>query len=228
MGDNIKNKVLFVLIACEESQVECKAFRQLGHIAFSCDIQKCKKSANPDWHIYGDCSPYLLGSTKFITQSGINCCVPRWDLIIAHPPCTYLCKVGSIWLYKNPDKFVYYNNSWLHINGERFAKLLQARQFFFLCLNAKAKYVAVENPLPMRLAGLPAASTFACPSWFGSKYTKKTLYWLKNLPGLFASNIVVTKKSFVHFSRGKYRSRTFEGLAEAIAFQWSDFIINDQ
>lgn len=91
-------RVLNVLIACEESQAECQAFRALGHRAFSCDIQPCRPGANPDWHIQDDVTPLLQGQIHFVSQSGISCTVDRWDLIIAHPPCTYLCKVGSPWM----------------------------------------------------------------------------------------------------------------------------------
>lgn len=85
-------RCLNVLIACEESQAECSAFRALGHRAFSCDIQKCRKSGNPYWHIQGDVTPYLEGETTFKVQAGVIVKLTHWDLIIAHPPCTYLCK----------------------------------------------------------------------------------------------------------------------------------------
>jgi len=219
---------LFVLVACEESQAECRAFRNLGHIAFSCDLQKCRKSANPDWHICGDVSPFLQGETHFVTQSGCTVDVPGWDIIIAHPPCTYLCKVGSIHLYKNPDYEIFVNGQAVQVNAYRYAQMLMARDFFFRCLNASAKYVAVENPCPMALAQLPKADTFACPSWFGYKYTKKTYYWLKNLPPIFAEFINPNTKSLVHCTRGKYRSRTFQGLADALALQWCEFVQIDK
>lgn len=224
---------LFVLIACEESQAECKAFRDLGHIAFSCDIQKCLKKGNPDWHICDDVTPYLQGKTKFVTQSGEQLSVPHWDLIIAHPPCTYLCKVSSVQLVRHdhdvcPGEGWFWSlehNAWLNL--DRLKNLKKARDFFYLCLNAKAKYVAVENPLPMALAQLPKPSTFACPSWFGVKYTKKTLYWLRNLPPLVAEHLYPNPKQYIRSSRGKYRSRTFPELAKALATQWSEFIINE-
>lgn len=205
---------LFVLIACEESQAECSAFRAIGHEAYSCDIQECRKSGHPEWHICADVRPYLHGCTSFITQAGVPVKVPRWDLIIAHPPCTYLCKLSSVVLVKNgvPDP-------------ERLSKMYAAREFFFECLGAQAKYVAVENPLPMRRAQLPQPSCYACPSWYGDKYTKKTLYWLKNLPPLMAEYECANTKSFVYYSRGKYRSRTSKYLADAIARQWSDYIV---
>lgn len=222
-----KFEKLFVLIACEESQAECTAFRQLGHIAFSCDLQECRKKGHPEWHIVGDVTPYLQGKCEFITQAKQYNVVPRWDLIIAHPPCTYLCKVGSPHLYKNADYRIRWKGSWLNVNANRLFKLKEARSFFKKCLDAKVKYLAVENPCPMKLAQLPPASFFACPSWYGYKYTKKTYYWVRNLPPLMPTYINPNATCLVKSTRGKYRSRTPQCLANAIAEQWSNFILND-
>lgn len=207
---------LYVLIACEESQAECKAFRELGHVAYSCDIQPCRPTGNPHWHIKGDVTPYLQGVTRFVTQDGALQSVPRFDIIIAHPPCTYLCKVSSVHMVINGI-----------VQKERYRKMLAARDFFFTCLNAKAPYVAVENPIPMRRTQLPKPSCFLHPSWFGVKYTKKTLYWLKNLPPIMAQLDFPNPKEFVRASRGKYRSRTFPEVARAIAGQWSSYILDE-
>lgn len=220
-------KKLYVLIACEESQAECKAFRELGHIAYSCDLQECKKKGNPAWHIHDDALTYLAGNTRFVTQDGKKHWVPRWDLIIAHPPCTYLCKVGSMHLYKNRNAYIDIYGVQLHVNSERWENMQKARRFFMKCLNAEARFVAVENPIPMRLANLPRPSTYADPSWFGVKYTKKTCYWLRNLPPLMAEIEHYKPKCFVRASRGKYRSRTFPQLAKAIARQWSAYILDE-
>lgn len=216
-----------VLIACEESQAECLAFRELGCNAYSCDIQPCRKSGKPQFHIQGDVTPYLRGKTTFQTMDGHRHKLKCWHLIIAHPPCTYLCKVGSLHLYKNPNVYVNVNGRDIFVNLDRYRKMVEAHNFFYTCLEAKAPYVAVENPIPMKLANLPKPTCFACPSWFGVKYTKKTLYWLKNLPSLFAECIYPNPKEFVRSSRGKYRSRTFPQLAQAIARQWTEYIIND-
>lgn len=217
---NMKRK-LYVLIACEESQAECKAFRELGHIAYSCDIQQCKKGSYPEFHINADVTPLLNGRKHFNTQDGKKHRVPRWDLIIAHPPCTYLCKVSSYWIHHTAKGVA-------GLNEERLKKMQEAREFFMQCLQAKAPYVAVENPMPMRRAKLPTASCYLQPSWFGVKYTKKTLYWLKNLPPILPEIIHPSPKSFVKASRGKYRSRTFPQVAKAIAKQWSEYILNDR
>ena len=208
---------LNVLIACEESQAECKAFRDLGHNAYSCDIKPCKKDGNPYWHIYGDVRGLLSGDTAFLTQAGFIRCVPGWDLIIAHPPCTYLCKVSSVHIVKKGV-----------VQLDRFQKMKEARQFFFDCLNTNAAhYVAVENPLPMARAQLPQPSFFIQPSWFGVKYTKKTLYWTKNLPPILPEIEYPNPRQFIRASRGHYRSRTFPQVAVAIAKQWSDFILDE-
>lgn len=221
-------KTLNVLIACEESQAECIAFRDFGCNAYSCDIQPCRKGGYPGWHIHGDCTPYLQGQTKFRTQDGKRHSVKQWDLIICHPPCTYLCKVGSLWLYHNPDGTKMINGKFTEVNTQRYQQMLDAREFFYKCLNAKADYVAVENPIPMRAANLPRPNCYADPSWFGVKCTKKTLYWLKNLPPILPQIINPNTKCFVRSSRGKYRSRTFPQLAEALATQWTKHILDER
>lgn len=223
----MKRRKLYVLIACEESQAECRAFRELGHVAFSCDIQACRKSGNPDWHIHSDVTPYLNGKTSFTTQSGKRCTVRQWDLIIAHPPCTYICKLSSCQLYKEPTTACYVNGETIIANWDRAQALLKGREFFLKCLDAKAPYLAVENPIPMALAKLPRPTCFADPSWYGVKYTKKTCYWLRNLPPLMAGYQHSNPKSYVNASRGKYRSRTFPAMAKAIAEQWSQYILDD-
>lgn len=205
-------KHLNVLIACEESQAECDAFRKLGHNAFSCDLQKCRRGGHPEWHIRGDVSPFLQGTTQFRTMDGRHHHLSRWHLIIAHPPCTYLCKVSSVQLVKGGV-----------IDPDRLEKMMQAREFFYRCLQADAPFVAVENPLPMARANLPKPSCFIQPFWFGEPYSKKTLYWTKGLPPLMADAQAVDTKQFCHSSRGKYRSRTFPKVADAIARQWGNW-----
>lgn len=207
-------RILNVLIACEESQAECKAFRELGHNAFSCDLQPARYEDS--WHIMGDVTPLLRGETSFIKQNGVHESVPSWDLIIAHPPCTYLCRLSSVQMVHHGV-----------VDPDRYEKMLAGRAFFLECLNAQAPFVAVENPVPMKRAQLPPPTTFACPSWFGVKYTKKTLYWLKNLPPIMPQIFHAHPKCYVQSSRGKYRSRTFPAMAEAIAEQWSSYILDN-
>lgn len=205
-----------VLVACEESQAECEAFRLRGFNAFSCDIQPCRPKGHPEWHIQGDVTPYLHGTTIFTTMDGATHEVKEWHLILAHPPCTYLCKCGSIWMVHNGV-----------VDKERYAQMMQARAFFLECLNAKARYVAVENPQPMARAQLPRADCYVQPYWYGEKYSKKTLYWLRNLPPIMAGSVNPIFKCFVTASRGKYRSRTFRSVANALAHQWGDFIFDE-
>ena len=209
-------RVLNILIACEESQAECKAWRELGHNAYSCDIQPCKRDGRPEWHIWGDVTELLQGRCRFQTMDGKLHRLAKWDLVIAHPPCTYLCKISSVHMV---IKGV--------VQEARYKKMLEGREFFFRCLNAQADYVAVENPLPMARAHLPKPSCYADPSWFGVKYTKKTLYWLKNLPPIMAEMVYSSPKQYVHSSRGKYRSRTFPAMAMGIAKQWERYILDD-
>ena len=203
-----------VLIACEESQAECMAFRERGFNAFSCDIQSCRPGAQPKWHIVGDVTPLLRGELNFKPQAGTLHSVRQWHLIIAHPPCTYLCKSGAVRMVINGV-----------VQQSRFEKMVKAREFFFECLGANAPFVAVENPLPMRRAELPKPSCYIQPYWYGVKYSKKTLYWLKNLPPLMPEITNPIFKQYVRSSRGKYRSRTFAQVAKAIAKQWGDYII---
>lgn len=210
----MKFRRLNVLIACEESQAVCNAFRALGHRAFSCDLQPVRKGTPLKTHVVCDVHKLFKLSCRFYTQDKQRHYVAHWDLIIAHPPCTYLCKASSVHMV---------------IDGvlqiERYRKMLDARQFFFDCLNAPAKYLAVVNPLPMARAQLPPPSTYISPHWFGVKYTKKTLLWLKNLPPLMPTVTHPHPKEFVRSTRGKYRSRTFPQVAEAMASQWSTFIL---
>jgi len=210
----MKPSQINVLIACEESQAECIAFRALGFNAYSCDIQKARY--NPKHHIMGDVTPYLNGRAWFKTQDGHRHHLSKWHLIIAHPPCTYLCKVSSVQLWKNGE-----------IDPIRLHQMKLAADFFRRCLQAKADYVAVENPLPMKRADLPKPSCFIQPSWYGVKYTKKTLYWLRNLPPLLPTLIYPNPKQFVRASSGKYRSRTFPQVAQAMAEQWGKYILDE-
>ena len=219
-------RALNVLIACEESQTECLAFLRYGANAYSCDLQKARY--RPDRHILGDVRPLLHSGVQFTTEDGQSHHVHKWDLIVAHPPCTYLCKVGSPWLYVNPNRLVTIYNRLVMVNWQRWQAMKDARKFFYECLQADADYLAVENPIPMAVALLPKPSTFIQPSWFGVKYTKKTLYWLRNLPPLMPELEHPNPREFTRASRGKYRSRTFPQVADAMARQWLDYIINEK
>lgn len=213
MENKKPSRILNVLVACEESQRVTTEFRLLGHRAFSGDLQPCG-GGHPEWHIQGDVLNLFVAHPSFCTASGSRHSFKKWDLIIAHPPCTYLCKVSSPRMVVNG-----------HLQKDRYEKMLAGRAFFLKCLAAPAKFVAVENPLPMARAQLPKPTTFIQPFWFGSKWSKKTLLWLKNLPPLMPTIINPNIKQLVHCSRGKYRSRTDRYVAQAMAVQWSEYII---
>lgn len=209
-------RVLKILIACEESQAETMAFRALGHRAFSCDLQPARHGTPKAYHVIADVRSLFAKNVHFITGDGRAHQVCQWDLIVSHPPCTYICKMGSVWMVKNGI-----------LQRDRYEKMKDAVRFFYQCFNAPARFVAVENPLPMARAGLPPPSCYIQPSWFGVKYTKKTLYWLRNLPPLLPTIVHPNPKEYVRASRGKYRSRTFPQVAKAMAAQWSDYILDE-
>lgn len=203
----------YVLVVCEFSQRVTESFRNLGAAAFSCDLIAVKNKQHPEWHIVDDATKFLDGCKTFRTQDGHLHKVPGWNLIICHPPCTYLCKLSSVQLWKG-KRFVW----------ERWRNALLARRFFYKCLGAPAKCVCVENPLPMARVKLPHPTTYVQPWEHGDPRTKKTLLWLKNLPPLLPTKIVIPKKQLVHSSRGKYRSITSVGIARAMANQWYNII----
>lgn len=213
-----------ILVACEESQAVCIEFRKLGHNAFSCDIQECS-GGHQEWHICGDCLPLLNGNCAFETMDREKHCIDgRWDMIIAHPPCTYLSNCGARFLYPKGK-----------LNEERYKKGLYAKEFFMKCLNADCDKICVENPIPSKIYNLPKCSQIIHPYMFGHPYTKRTCLWLKGLPILMATDIVVPEKtwcpSFTSRFKGtdknkgvqhtaKGRSKTFSGIAKAMATQW--------
>lgn len=157
-----------VLVACEESQEVCKAFRALGHTAYSCDIQRCS-GGHPEWHIYGDALKVMNGFTLFGTQDDtihddvLNC---GWDLIIAHPPCTYMSNAGACRMYPQKGK----------IDPKRFEKAMEAKAFFMAFYNSDCPRIAIENPVPMRVVGLPEKTQAIQPYQFGHPYTKKHIF----------------------------------------------------
>ena len=218
-----------VLVACEESQRVCKAFREKGHNAFSCDIQECS-GGHPEWHIKGDVLPIINGyktpTDIFITQDGFTHCVPKkWDLIIAHPPCTYLTGAGACNIPKHP---------------ERIPLGFEAAKFFLKILNADCDKIVIENPPPMKRFNLPKYSQLVRPYMFGEINNKPICLWLKGVEELKPTNIVEKDKDivrWVHKATGqkkscskwyntntsqhsKHRSKTFEGVAKAMADQW--------
>ena len=208
-----------VLIACEESQRVCIAFRELGHEAYSCDVQDCS-GGHPEWHIKDDALKYINGRCSFITCDGkAHEISGKWDLLIAHPPCTYLSNAGACRLYPKKGQ----------LNQERYQKGLEAKEFFMAIYNADCEKICVENPIPSKVYGLPPYSQTVQPYEYGHPFKKKTCFWLKNLPLLQPTDIVDVRESTKiagnWFNKGgkdrqKNRAKTFSGIARAMAEQW--------
>lgn len=184
-----------VLVACEYSGRVRDAFRRNGHDAISCDLLPTEVEGP---HYQGDCLD--------LAYSG------DFDLMVAHPSCTYLANSGVRWLEGNDD---------------RWEKMISARDFFNKLWTAPIEHIAVENPIPHQHAGLPIYTQIIHPWQYGHGETKATCLWLKNLPLLYPTNIVAGREQRVHLmppsqDRWKERSRTYEGIADAMGDQWSE------
>lgn len=207
-----------VLICCEESQTSTIEFRKLGYNAFSCDIQDCS-GGFPEWHIKGDCIPLINGLCSFFTCDGeLHHIYDRWDLIIAHPPCTFLTKASACRMYKSPGC----------IDADRFNSALAAKAFFMKIFNANSAHICIENPVPLRIVGLPDYSQMIQPYMFGEPYSKKTYLWTKGLPFLKPTNILTDYVSYISVcsSSAKVRSKSFVGIAKAFASQYSAAVLS--
>ena len=222
-----------VLVACEESQEVCKAFRSRGHEAFSCDIQECS-GGHPEWHIQGDCLPLLNGNCTFQTADGVTYILPdRWDLIVAHPPCTYLTVTGNRWF--NVEK---YGEKAVQRERER----MKAIEFFMQFVEADCDKIAIENPVGIISTVYRKPDQIIQPYEYGHHARKKTCLWLKGLSKLKPTNIVDPGEimeggysvgahadgrdesgKWLRYSDpavAKLRSKTFPGIARAMAEQW--------
>ena len=194
------NNIMKILVACEFSQIVTKAFREKGHEAYSCDIEPTE--GNPEWHIHDDVLNHLNDG---------------WDMMIAHPPCTYLCRHRSRWNTTEDKK-----------------QQIKAKEFFLKFYNADIKKICIENPVPLKKILLPKYNQIIQPWQFGHDYSKKTCLWLKNLSLLKSTKIVeltyyITPKG-KKYTKGWYftprnwkaRSITFTGIADAMAEQWGN------
>ncbi len=217
-----------VLVACEESQSVCVEFRRLGHEAYSCDIEPCS-GGHKEWHIQNDVLPFLNGNCEFRTADGtVHRIDGSWDMIIAFPPCTYMTKAGAVRM-RVKGKIVW----------ERYKKAMEAKSFFMMFYNAECPRIAIENPTPMGIVGLPTYDQAIQPYDFGHPYSKRTCLWLKGLPPLFATEIIMDYEPYVNGGckdvHGNYRlfqgrkerdkkirSKTFPGIAKAMAEQWGN------
>ena len=200
---------MYVLVACEESQRVCIAFREKGHIAFSCDFLPCS-GGHPEWHIQGDVCPILDGHIYFWTQDGVVHDLPQsWDMIIAFPPCTHLAVSGARYFeQKRKD-----------------GRQKQGIDFFMNFTKADCDKIAIENPIGIMSTHYRKPDQIIHPWMFGHGETKATCLWLKNLPMLEPTNIVDGREQRVWRmspgpERAKERSKTFEGIAKAMAFYW--------
>ena len=192
-----------ILVACEESQRVCIELRKLGHEAYSCDILPCS-GGHPEWHLQQDVRPLLN---------------EKWDMIIAFPPCTYLSNAGARHLFPGGK-----------LNEERYKKGLLAKELFMSIYNADCPKIAIENPTPSKIYELPEKTQVIQPWQFGHPYSKRTQLWLKGLPKLIPTNIVEVesscRKAGNWFNKGGKdrqinRSKTFPGIAKAMADQWT-------
>jgi hypothetical protein len=220
-----------ILIACEESQAITKEFRALGYEAFSCDLLPCS-GGHPEWHIQGDVF-------KIINDG--------WDLMIAHPPCTFLSASGSGWLYHPDDKNLPTQARRPHPKyPNRIQDRDEAVEFVKRIYESDIPYIAIENPIGMLSSQWRKPDQIVQPWMFGDEANKATCFWLKGLPLLMPTD-VVGKGEFFEWVDGKsgklkrqpmwyykalseaktpeqrrtLRSKTFQGMAKAIANQWS-------
>ena len=211
-----------VLIACEESQTVCKAFRARGHEAYSCDIQE-PSGGHPEWHILGDALKAIQGG-QATTMDGQTHDVGRWDLMIAHPPCTKTSNAGARWLYRGGK-----------LDLERYYQGLCGKALFLELWAAQIERVVIENPRPSKIFGFPEPTQVIQPWQFGDPYTKETLLWERGVPQLEPANIVESiatwcpsskkdKRGHGMFTtdRAKNRAKTFPGIAAAMAEQWGN------
>lgn len=219
-----------VLIACEESQTVCKAFRALGHEAFSCDLLPCS-GGHPEWHYQQDVFEVI---DKY-----------SWDLMIAHPPCTFLSVSGAQWYYHPEDKELPKDQRRPHPKYPTRAKDRDdAVEFFLKLANANVPRIAIENPVGVISSLWKKPEQIIQPYHFGDEATKTTCLWLVNLPLLKHTNVVGKGERTV-FASGKshpkwyadalakaktkaerqtLRSKTFQGIADAMAMQWGGIL----
>lgn len=214
-----------VLVACEESQRVCIAFRKHGCEAYSCDIQE-PSGGHPEWHILGDALKAIEGG-KITTMDGKTHYIGRWDLLIAHPPCIYLTLAGNKWFKPEfAERF-----------PDRQKQRKEAVEFFMSFANADCDRIAIENPAGIMSSQWRKPDQYIEPYMFGDPEKKKTGLWLKGVPLLKPTNIVdpviihcksganeprwhIETMNLPKEERSRIRSQTFIGIAEAMAEQW--------
>lgn len=232
-----------VLISCEESQTICKAFRKLGHQAYSNDLLWCS-GGHPEWHIIGDTLEVMNGGV-FLTEAGTLIDIHEWDLMISHPPCTYLSSSGVQWLSHPDDKELPFEERRPHPKyPTRRQDMLDSVEFVKALYEAPIDHIAIENPIGLLSSKWRKPDQIIQPWMFGDEATKSTCLWLKDLPLLTPTNIVGKGEKVVYASgkshpkwyadalakaktkeeRQTLRSKTFQGIADAIASQYSEYL----
>lgn len=225
-----------ILVACEESQAVTIEMRKLGHECYSADLQECS-GGHPEWHIMSDVLPLIDGDCEFLTMDGQTHSIKgKWDMIVAHPPCTYLTNGGAVRMFRKEIKEYHPYGTFQMVNVERLKQGMLARDFFMRFMNANCERIAIENPIPMGIYMLPQPSQIIQPYMFGDPYSKKTCLWLKGLPTLQPTNVLDKYQPFINGGGGRTqkanykgkkfangscnRSKTFSGWAKAMAEQW--------
>lgn len=216
-----------ILVACEESQAVTIELRNLGHEAYSCDIIECS-GGHPEWHIMGDALQVVNGRCQFRTQDGtIHEIKTRWDMIIAFPPCTKTSNAGARHLWKGGV-----------LNIQRYYEGLCGKALFLAIWAADCEKVVIENPTPSKVFDYPEPTQAIQPYQFGHKFSKKTLLWERGVKPLVPTNIVEPERTWCPSGsysgkhndkhrgmfttdRAKNRSKTFPGIAKAMAEQWA-------
>ena len=239
-------KNLNILVACEESQAVTKQFRLLGHNAYSCDLLPCSGN-KPEWHFNMDVFK-VIKNKGGILQNGDKVKINgNWDLMVAHPPCTYLAVSGARWFYDPNDSHLPMNERNPHPKYPNRKKDQEdAIAFFIKLMNVSIKHIAIENPIGVISSVYEKPSQIVHPYMFGDEASKTTCLWLKNLCKLEPTEIV-GKGERIQFASGKsqpkwysdafvkaktpeerrtLRSKTFKGMAEAMAIQWTKYINN--
>lgn len=239
-------KKINILVACEESQAVTRELRLLGHNAYSCDLLPCS-GGHPEWHFNIDVFEVIKNKGGTLQNGKRVKIIDNWDIMIAHPPCTYLAVSGAQWYYHPDDKHLPVINRRPHPKYPNRAKDREdAVKFFIDLANAPIDKIVIENPVGIISSRFRKPDQVVQPFMFGDEASKSTCLWLKNLPQLTPTNIV-GKGEFVTFSSGKkmpkwyadaiaqaktdaerrtLRSKTFQGIADAIAKQWSDALFN--
>lgn len=209
----INNDAPRLLVACEQSQVVCAAFRRSGYIAYSCDLLP-SYGGHPEWHIIGDAAQVVQGNGTFNLENGAQLLIDKnWDMIIAHPPCTMLTHSSAVARSKG-----------LHSDSD----IRAACKFFLKMLNAPSDLVAVENPAPMKDLRLPKYNQIIQPYDFGHKFSKRVCLWLRGLPPLLPTHAQhLDHVQWLKHCAGnpRRRSKTFEGIADAMAAQWGEYLM---